>query len=150
MPGWIGPAVAGSLIVIALCYLIIGAVVIIAIKETAEQSKALGRELADLRADLAPTLDAVRRMGEKGFQVAELAEMEAKEIVATTRKVRQDLERGIARAKDRLADFDATVEVVQQEIDATVVEVGAALESARAGVGMIAQLRRVVRPRRRR
>jgi hypothetical protein len=105
--------------------------------------------LRELRADLAPTLDAVKRLGEKGFQVAELAESEAKEIVATTRQIRHDFERGIERVKLRLADFDATVEVVQGEIDAAVVEVGTALETARAGVGMIGQLRRMVRPRRR-
>ena len=149
MPGWIGPAVAISLVVIAATYLLIGIVVLMGAKAAMEQSKALGRELAHLRADLAPTLNAVNRLSEKGHDLAVIAESEVKDIIATTRQIRTDVERGVERVKLRLADFEATVEVVQDEIDATVVEVSAALETARAGVGMIGQLRRLIRPRRR-
>ena len=45
MPGWIGPAVAISLVVIAATYLLIGIVVLMGAKAAMEQSKALGREL---------------------------------------------------------------------------------------------------------
>jgi len=149
MPGWVGPAVAISLMLIAAAYVVIGFVVLFAAKEAVEHSKILGREVASLRADLAPTLDAVRRLGEKGVAVADMAENEVKEIVTAARQIRTDVQRGVERAKGRLADFEATVEVVQEEIDATVVEIGTALETARAGVGMIGQLRRLIRPRRR-
>ena len=149
MPGWVGPAVAISLILIAAAYVVIGFVVVFAIKETVEHSKVLGHEVAQLRADLAPTLEAIRRLGDKGLAVVDMAEAEAIEIVAATRKLRTDVQRGVDRAKLRLADFEATVEVVQEEIDATVVEISSALETARAGVGMIGQLRRLIRPRRR-
>jgi hypothetical protein len=149
MPSWIGPAVAISLIVIAASYVVIGFVVLVAAREAAEQSKALGRELAHLRADLAPTLNAVNRLSEKGLDLAVLAEDEVKQVISTTRQIRVDVARGVERAKERLADFEATIEVIQEEIDATVVEVGTALETARAGAGMIGQLRRLIRPRRR-
>ena len=149
MPGWVGPAVAISLMLIAAAYLVIGFVVLFATKEAVEHSRVLSREIAQLRADLAPTLDAMRRLGEKGANVADLAEAEVTEIISTTRQIRTDVQRGVERMKLRLADFEATVEVVQEEIDSTVVEVSAALETARAGVGMIGQLRRLIRPRRR-
>jgi len=149
MPGWVGPAVAISLMLIAAAYVVIGFVVLFAAKEAVEHSKILGREVASLRADLAPTLDAVRRLGEKGVAVADMAENEVKDIVTAARQIRTDVQRGVERAKGRLADFEATIEVVQEEIDATVVEIGTALETARAGVGMIGQLRRLIRPRRR-
>ena len=149
MPGWIGPTVAVALVVIALSYVAIGFLLVFAAREAAERSKAFARDLAELRADLAPTLNAVRRLGEKGFEVVEMAESEAREIVATTQRLRHDVQRGVDRAKRRLADFEATVEVVQEEIDATVVQLGTALETARTGAGMIGQLRRLIRPRRR-
>jgi hypothetical protein len=149
MPGWVGPTVALSLVVLAIAVAMITAMALIAVKEAKEHGESLAREIATLRNDLAPTLAAVRRLGEKGFDVAEMAQAEAKEIIEASRRIRYDVERGVKRAKGRLADFEATIAVVQEEIDATVVEVGAALETARSGVGMIGQLRRLVRPRRR-
>jgi hypothetical protein len=149
MPAWVGPTVALSLVVLAIAVTLITAMALVAVKEAKEHGESLAREVATLRADLAPTLAAVRRLGEKGLDVADMAQAEAKEIIETTRRIRFDVERGVKRAKGRLADFEATIAVVQEEIDATVVEVGAALETARNGVGMIGQLRRLVRPRRR-
>jgi len=149
MPSWIGPAIAISLIIIATSYVVIGFVVLAAAKEAAEQSKALGRELAQLRGDLTPTLHAINRLSEKGLDLATMAENEVKEIVSFSQQLRTDVQQGVTRAKGRLADFEATVEVIQEEIDATVVEVSSALETARTGVGMIGQLRRLIRPRRR-
>jgi chromosome segregation ATPase len=149
MAGWIGPVVALSLLVIAIAFVIICYVVATAAAQVAERGVSLGRELAQLRADLTPTLEAVTRLSEKGSNVADLAEAEAKEIIATTRQLRTDVKRGIKRAKQRLADFDATIEVVQEQVDSAVVEVSEMMETARASVGMIHQLRRMVRPRRR-
>jgi hypothetical protein len=149
MPGWVAPTVAFSLVIIAVASALITAMALATLKEAKEHGELLAREIATLRADLAPTLAAVRRLGERGLDVAEMAQAEAKEIIDTTRRIRYDVERGVKRAKRRLADFEATISVVQEEIDATVVSVGAALETARTGAGMIGQLRRLVRPRRR-
>lgn len=149
MPAWVGPTVAISLLIIALAVVAVSAAILIAVKEAKEHAQALAREISTLRGEIGPTLAAVKRLGEKGLDVAEMAQGEAKEIIETSRRLRYDVERGVKRAKGRLADFEATVAVVQEEIDATVVEVGAALETARSGAGMIGQLRRFVRPRRR-
>jgi uncharacterized protein YoxC len=149
MPGWVAPTVALSLVIIAVALALITAMALMTLKEAKEHGESVAKEVATLRADLAPTLAAVRQLGEKGFDVAEMAQAEAKEIIDTTRRIRYDVERGVKRAKARLADFEATIAVVQEEIDATVVSVGAALETARSGAGMIGQLRRLVRPRRR-
>lgn len=149
MPAWIAPVVALSLLVIAIAASLLTAMLILTLREAKERGETMARELGRLRADLAPTLDAVRRLGEKGVDVADLAQEEARQIIETTRRIRYDVERGVKRAKRHLADFEAVVEVAQQEIETTVVDVSTALETARSGVGMIGQLRRLVRPRRR-
>jgi hypothetical protein len=149
MPGWVGPTVALSLVLIAIAVVVVSVMVIIALKAARDSGESVAHEVSQLRADLAPTLTAVKRLGEKGFDVAEMAQAEAKEIIDTTRRIRYDVERGVNRAKGRLADFEATIEVIQEEIDATVVDVTTALASARTGIGMIGRLRRLVRPRRR-
>jgi uncharacterized protein YoxC len=149
VPAWIAPVVAVSLLVIAIAASLLTAMLILTLREAKERGETMARELSRLRADLAPTLDAMRRLGEKGVDVADLAQEEARQIIETTRRIRYDVERGVKRAKRHLADFEAVVEVAQQEIETTVVDVSTALETARSGVGMIGQLRRLVRPRRR-
>ncbi|MGH7592522.1 MAG: hypothetical protein ACRELE_01515 [Gemmatimonadales bacterium] len=149
MPTWIAPVVAVALVVIALAAAVVAAMVYGTVMEAKEHGESLAKELARLRADLAPTLDAVKRLGEKGIDVVDLAQDEAKQLIDTTRRLRYDIERGVKRAKRHLADFEAVVEVAQEEIESAVVDVGTALQTARTGAGMIGRLRRLIRPRRR-
>lgn len=149
MPAWIGPTVALSLVVIAIVVVAISVIVVLALRAAHAGGESVAREVGQLRSELAPMLAAVARLGTQGADVVEMAQDEAQQIVETTRRIRHDIERGVTRAKGRLADFEATIEVVQDEIDAAVIDVGAALETARSSVGMIGQLRRLIRPRRR-
>ncbi len=149
MPGWIGPVVALSLLVIAAALAIMTTMVFVTLKEIRDRAEGVAKEVSRLRADLAPTLDAVKRLGEQGLDVVGLAREEALEIIEATRHVRYDIERGVLQAKRRLADFDAVVEVVQDEIESTALDLPTAMQTARSGAGMIAQLRRLVLPRRR-
>jgi uncharacterized protein involved in exopolysaccharide biosynthesis len=149
MAGWEGVIMALSLLVIAICVSGFTAMTFIALKEAKDRGESLSREVAQLRADLAPTLESIKRLGEKGLDVANLAQEEAKEIIATTRRVRYDVERGVKRAKRRLADFEAVIDVVQEEVEATALDVTAAMHTARTGAGVIGQLRRLVRATRR-
>ena len=149
MPGWIGPVIAISLLVIAAAVAIMTTMMFVTLKEIRDRAEGVAREVGRLRSDLAPTLDAVKRLGEQGLDVVSLARAEALEIIEATRHVRYDIERGVHKAKRRLADFDAVVEVVQEEIESTALDLTTALQTARSGAGMIAQLRRLVIPGRR-
>ncbi|HEY3934642.1 MAG TPA: hypothetical protein VGL65_08480 [Gemmatimonadales bacterium] len=149
MAGWVGPVIALSVVVIAAAVSFVAVMIFAALREAQHRTATLAREVAQLRLELAPTLEAVKNFGESGAEVAQMAREEAREIIDTTRRVRYDIERGVKRAKRRLADLDAVVEVAQQEVDAVVVDVATALETARSGAGMISQLRRLIRPRRR-
>ncbi|MGH7583259.1 MAG: hypothetical protein ACREL5_08555 [Gemmatimonadales bacterium] len=149
MAGWVPPFVGISVLVIAICSLIVTAIMVQVAREARTRSTSLARELANLHADLQPTLEAVRRLSERGVDVAELAHNEAQEIVDTTRRLRSDVDRGVRRAKERLAEFDAVIGVIQEEIETVALDVTTALSTARQGAGMIARLRRLVRPRRR-
>ncbi len=149
MPGWIGPTVALSLVVIALCFLGIVAGISLAIREAAARSQSLANELAELRRELSPTLQALSRFGKDGAEVAGLAKEEVREIVFMTRRLRKDMERGLQRTRRRLADFEAVVEVVQDEFEETALDVTTAMRTVRGGAGMLGKLRRMVMPRRR-
>ena len=149
MAGWIGPTMAISLALIAICFLGIAAAVAITLKEAVERGQSLAQELAELRHDLGPTLQALNRLGTGGAEVVELAQEEVREIIYTTRRLRKDVEKSVIRARRRLADFEAVVEVVQEEVEETALDLGAALRTVRTGTGVIGRLRRLVLPRRR-
>ena len=95
MPTWIAPTVALSLVVIAVAIAMVSAMLLVTLREAKEHGESLAREIARLRADLAPTLDAMKRLGEKGVDVADLANEEARQIIETTRRIRYDVERGV-------------------------------------------------------
>jgi uncharacterized protein YoxC len=138
-----------SLAVIALCFLGIAAAVILALKAATERMRALAGEVTGLRHDLGPTLASVNRLVTGSAEVVELAEGEVREIIHTTRRLRRDVEKSVQRARGRLADFEAVVDVVQEEVEETALDFGAALRTVRTGAGMIGRLRRLVLPGRR-
>jgi len=149
MSAWVGPTVAISLLIIALCVLGVVIGVLIAGRQLASKSEHLARELSGLREELGPALRALNRMGEGGAEVAMLAKEEIREIVYATRRVRKDVEKTSKRLRHRVEDFDALLEVVQDEVEETALDVTAALRTARTGSGMIGQLRRLIKPQRR-
>lgn len=149
MAGWIGPTVAISLMLIAICFIGIAVAIGMTVKEAAEQGQSLAKELGELRRELAPTLQALHRLGTGGAEVIDLAQDEMREIIYTTRRLRQDVEKGVRRAQRRLADFEAVVEVVQEEVEETALDFGATLRTVRTGTGMIGRLRRLILPGRR-
>jgi uncharacterized protein YoxC len=149
MSGWVGTTMAISLAVIAICLLGFAAAAVLSLKAASERMRALSQELSGLRHDLSPALTAVNRLATDGADIVELAEVEVREIIHTTRSLRRDVERSVERARERLADFEAVVEVVQEEVEETALDFGAALRTVRTGTGMIGRLRRLVLPRRR-
>ncbi len=149
MSTWVGPTIAISLLIIALCVLGVVIGVLIAGRQLASKSENLATELTGLRDELGPALRALNRMGEEGAEVAGLAKEEMREIIYATRRVRNDVEKTSKRLRRRVDDFDALLEVVQEEVEETALDVTAALRTARQGTGMIGQLRRLIRPQRR-
>ena len=142
MSAWIGPTVAISLVVIALAFAAIGAAV-------ALLARAALREIRELREEVAPAISAVRRITDAGADLSGDIKQELQEYLATSRAVRQDLERGVYQVKSRLADLDALYEVLHEEVEDTALDVAARVRSVRNGAGMVSRIRRwLVRGRR--
>ena len=142
MPAWIGPTVAISLVVIALAFAAIGAAV-------ALLARAALREVRERREEVAPAISAVRRITDAGADLSGDIKQELQEYLATSRAVRQDLERGVYQVKSRLADLDALYEVLHEEVEDTALDVAARVRSVRNGAGMVSRIRRwLVRGRR--
>ena len=142
MPAWVGPTVAISLVVIALAFAAIGVAV-------ALLARTAIREVRELREEVAPAIAAVRRITDAGADLSGDIKQEVQEYLATSRAVRQDLERGVYQVKSRLADLDALYEVVHEEVEDTALDVAARVRAVRNGAGMVSRIRRwLVRGRR--
>ncbi|MDX2193195.1 MAG: hypothetical protein NW201_07565 [Gemmatimonadales bacterium] len=123
VPGWVGPTIAVSLVVIALAFVAIAAFALAA--------------LAALR-------DATR----EGRALAATLRAEAEQLVKLSRGVRRRVRRGVLGAEERMGDLAALYDVVAREVEETALGAAATLRDARTGRGMIGRLRRLLVPRR--
>lgn len=147
MAAWVGITIALSLVIIAMCLVGVAFTALMSLKEIRQISEALTLELEGLRRELNESLGMLKRLGEQGQDVLDLAKDEIHQVVRLSSGIRDDVGQARRRVRRRLADFDAVVEVVQEEVEETAIELGATLRSAREGGSMIGQLSRLVRPR---
>ncbi|HTL06351.1 MAG TPA: hypothetical protein VL241_11425 [Gemmatimonadales bacterium] len=149
MPGWVGPTAAISLVIIALAFAAIAAGSVMLARAAKKEISEVSDKLEGIRGDLHDAMHAVRRVAETGEDLSVKLKEEIHHYLATSRAIRQDLERGVRRVKTRLADLDALYEVVHDEVEDTALDVAAKVRTVRQGAGMVGRLRRwLVRGRR--
>lgn len=127
-PGWVGPTIAVSLVIIALACVVMFAGIALA-------ALALRRVFQGLTAQLGELQALVARV-----------QVEGDAYLATSRRFRKRLDGGIDRVSERMADLDALYEVVQEEVEETAMGFASALRTARLSTGILA---RALRRRRR-
>lgn len=144
VPGWVGPTMALSLVVIAVAYVVIALATAAAGRVAAKAVGDLGQEIRELRGELGPAIQSVNRVANKLEAISDQVSGEVREVLETSRRTRFSLDRGIKRAQRRLEDLDALVEVVQEEVEETALDAAAALRSARTAGGAVGVLRRLL------
>lgn len=146
MASWVGPTVAISVALIALSFLGMAAVLLVAAREAREKSGELARELTELRADLAPMLASMNRLSEGGAEVLDEVREELGHVVDTSRALRRNVTRAVRQAQNRLADLDALVEVATEEAESAFLDAAGAIQSVRSSAGLIRQVGRFLVP----
>lgn len=144
MPGWVGPTAALSLVVIALAFAAIAVALLAAGRAARKATSELREEIHGLREEIGPALQAVNRVVGKVEVISDQVGGEVREVLETSRRTRYNIERGIKRAQDRLEDFDALVEVVQEEVEETALDATAAIRTVRTAGGAVGLLRRLL------
>lgn len=144
MPAWVGPTAAIALVVIALGFLAIAAAVVLAGRAAGRQAARLSDEVASLRKDLAPTIEAVNRMAGTGADVGGRLKDEILAVVDVSRRLRRQAERGARRVGGRLEELDALYEVVSAEVTETALDVAATLRSVRTGASALSRIKRLL------
>jgi uncharacterized protein YoxC len=140
---WVGPVGAISLVVIALAFLVIALAVALMGKGIAEAVKALQKEIAELRTELDPALRGLRDAAGEGRALMLKLQDEVEAVIQSSQRIRHDVDRGMRRARHRLADLDALAEVMQEEVTDTALDVASRVRSFRTGTSVIGRLRRL-------
>lgn len=143
VPGWVGPTMALSLLVIALSFVIIAIAVALTARQAVEEMRQLSKMVDGLRGDLAPSLKLVQSFAGQGEKLVEAVTGETEEIVRASRALRTGLER-------RFENLQVVYDVLAEEVEETAVEAAVTLRSLRGGIGWFGMLRRLLRLGRRR
>jgi len=144
MPSWIGPTVALSLLVIALAFVAIAVVLLRLGMRAADESKKLSQELAELRRDVAPTIQALNKVAGVGEELGSKVRQEVLSLLTLSRRLRRSVRRGAGRVKERLDDLDALYEVVRGEVEETALDVAATLRTVRTGASALSRIKRLL------
>ena len=148
-PGWVGPVVAISLVVVALSFAAIAIGVLVVASRLIEPVQQLSRVIASLQDDLAWSLKGLRQLTEQSQELLTVVRQEAGAFAQTGRQLRRRIERGVDRIQTRLADLETLYDVVHEEVEETALDVASALRTVRTGTGVVARLRRLLVPQRR-
>lgn len=148
-PGWVGPVVAVSLLVVALAFLGIAVGILIVASRLIEPVHQLSRVIQSLQEDLAGALKGIRQVTEQSQDLLSVVRNEAGAFAHTSRRLRRQVQRGAERIQTRLTDLETLYDVVHEEVEETALDVAAALRTVRTGSGVLARIRRLLVPRRR-
>ncbi len=131
IPAWVAVVAAISLAILAL------AAIAIAVSSVAA---ALGvRAFLRVLRDLAgPAVGDVR-------QLVGSIRTEADSLVGTSRELRERIVKAADAAQTRLADLDALFEVVQEEVESTVLDAAASVRMVRRGLALVDWGRRALK-----
>lgn len=144
MAGWIGPTVAIALVVIALCIAGMTWVMLrvaLDVEAAAEEARTV---LGALRQRVDPLVDSLTDLSATGTEALDVARHEITELAVTSRMVRSEVEHAVRRTRRRLADFDALVEVMQEEVEETALDVAVALQTVRASRSVLGRVGRLL------
>jgi hypothetical protein len=134
MPTWVGMVTAISLGVIALAIVAVTVALVLAARQ-ATKFFGLFEQLAG------PAVNDVRHL------IATIR-AETESLVGTARDIRLRIVRAADAAEARLADVDALLDVVQEEVEDTALDVAAGLRKARRGLTLWEWGSRLVKGRR--
>jgi len=131
IPTWVAVVTGVSLVILALSAIVIAGASVVA---------ALGlRAFLGMLHDLAgPAVGDVRAL------VATIR-AEAEGLAGTSRDLRQRIVSAADAAEARLADLDALFEVVQEEVETTVLDVAATMRTVRRGMSLLEWGRRTLK-----
>jgi uncharacterized protein YoxC len=146
--GWPLVVIAIATSIMALAALVVLVGILGALRQLGQLSERMTRVVESLDRDARPALESVRRTADETSQVVHTVRDEIQALSGTSRDVRQRVERAAASLEDRFVEFDTLLDILQDELEETVLDVAALLRTTRRGTGLMRGIRRVLGRRR--
>jgi len=141
---WAPAVTAVSTAIIALGVLVGGAVALILLRHLIRLTDLLHRVIDGFDRDTRPVLEQARTVLTETNRIAGKVGREVERITDATGDVRERVLRAVDGVEDRLTDLDALLDVIQEEVEETVLDVGAALRTTRRGASVFRTIRRAL------
>lgn len=148
MTGW--PAVVTALATAVLAGSVLALMIglMAAMRRTNALTERLTRLMENLDRDARPTLDAVRRTVDDAGRVAVLVRDEVQAVVGTSKDIRQRAQRTAAALEERFLELETLLDVLQDEMEETALDIAALLRTTRRGSGLFRKAKRAFLGRR--
>lgn len=134
MPTWVGVVTALSLVIIALAVIAVAAACVAAALALREVMRLIHAFAGPALADIRELVGTIRT--------------EVDGWTGTSQELRERVSLATDQAQKRLAELDALVEVVQDEVESVALDVAGTLRTLRRGVGFFDWGRRAIKRRR--
>lgn len=148
--GWAEAVTALSTATIAIALLGACVGVIFLLRDARKLIAELQSLTKTIDAEGKPAIESVRTMITDASAVVATVKTEVDGLADTSKDIRKRAERAAASIDDRLHDVEALVDVVQQEVEDTALDLTAALRTTRRGGKLFKRMRRALLRRGRR
>ena len=142
MTGWVATVTAVSAAIIALVLVATAVAQLILIRRLAQLTPAVQRLLDTLDRDARPALQSARIAADEATRIAVAVRGEVDAVVSTSKDVRQRVQRASRAAEDRLLELEDILDILQDEVEETVLSVAGTLRATRRGASILGVMRR--------
>jgi uncharacterized protein YoxC len=148
--GWAEALTALSVAVIAVAVTVACIGWVLFLRELRDTKAALDEMTKTFDRDGRPTIQSLRALIDDASAVVATVKAEVGGIADTSKTIRKRAERTAASIDDRLRDIEALVDVIQEEVEDTVLDIAAALRTTRRGGKLFKRMKRALLRRGRR
>ena len=134
---------AVSVAVLALMSLLLTIALLLWLRDLGRLRDRLDAFMQVLERDGPPLLSAARSVASDATRVVGSVRDEVDQIVAISRDLRQRVSGAAGALEERVRDLEAVLDVLQEEVEETALDVAAALRATRRGASLLRGLKRV-------
>jgi uncharacterized protein YoxC len=132
-PEWVGIVTAIAIGIVALLLIALLAALLPALRELRQLTSKVSALVDRLSGDVGPIVRHATNVAESADQIATTIRTEVQDVSRTVRRANERLDSAITASERRLRELGALLQLVQDEVEQTVVSTTAALRGVRAG-----------------
>jgi uncharacterized protein YoxC len=146
---WPAVLTAVSTAVIALALLVLMGAMAVVLRRLSALSGSMTRVVETVDRDARPAIEAVRRTAEEASRLGVAIRGEVEGLTGTSKRLRQRVERISGSLEERFVEFETLLDVLQDELEDTVLDVAALMRTTRRGAWIFRAARRMILGRKR-